>query len=271
MNRKKVLIVDDELDAREMMRRKLERGGFDVRAAADGLHALELIAREAPDVIVLDVVMPRMDGFAFYKEIKQYEGLRHIPVIVLTARAGMKDTFLAMGTDEFLTKPFEAQDLLEKIEKVLGVKAKLSEEEKASAGPMMIAAGNPETGRRMAEDLKEQAEDAVWVRDGKELLREAVRANPGVLVIDVALEDIPSDEIIRALRSISILKDLFILTYSLHVLSPQTPGKDASSSGTDRKIRLCRLAGADDYLGEVTEADFAQLLLDYLNAPKKEE
>jgi len=109
-----VLVVDDLEVNRELLEANLEDLGYDVRQARDGLEALEAVEAEEPDLIYLDIQMPRLDGLSVCRQLKSHPTRRLIPVVMLTAlgdRATRLDG-LAAGADDFLTKPFDAQELL---------------------------------------------------------------------------------------------------------------------------------------------------------------
>lgn len=118
---KKILIVDDEEDILAMVRMALESRGYDVVTARDGEEALRKARQEGPHVIVLDIVMPKLNGYQVCREIKKDESTRAIPVIMLTAKAEESDRFWGTetGADGYLTKPFDMQDLLKKIQELL--------------------------------------------------------------------------------------------------------------------------------------------------------
>ncbi len=111
-----VLVADDNADMRDYIRRLLSIR-YHVEAAADGLAALELARRRPPDLILTDVMMPRMDGFALVREVRSDPELRDVPVILLTARAGEEDSVegLEAGADDYLAKPFSARELLARV------------------------------------------------------------------------------------------------------------------------------------------------------------
>ena len=112
--RDRVLVVDDKIANRELLRALLEHLGLDVREAADGEAALESVAFEEPDLIFLDIGMPKVDGLAVCRRLKTDPRLRLIPIVLLTAMDD-RDTKLRgieAGADDFLTKPFDAKELL---------------------------------------------------------------------------------------------------------------------------------------------------------------
>ena len=115
----KILIVEDETKFLELLKIRLEDNGYEVISANNGVEALEMVKTHKPHLIILDVLMPVMDGFKFYKELKKVPANLKIPVLIMTARGQMEDTFKEIGADEFLTKPVSAEVLLEKISKLL--------------------------------------------------------------------------------------------------------------------------------------------------------
>jgi len=117
-----VLLVDDEDDLRRVMRDLLERDGFSVQEARDGVQALDEVDRHAPDIIVLDLNLPGLDGYSVLSQLRSRPATKDIPVIVLTAK-GDEDNevkVFELGADDFLSKPFRARALAARLEAVLG-------------------------------------------------------------------------------------------------------------------------------------------------------
>ena len=118
----KVLLVDDEDSLRKVMRDLLEREGYDVTEARDGVQALDQVDRVGPDIIVLDLNLPGLDGYGVLSHLRSRPATANIPVIVLTAK-GDEDNevrVFELGADDFLTKPFRARALSARLEAVLG-------------------------------------------------------------------------------------------------------------------------------------------------------
>ncbi len=142
---KKVLFVEDEDVIREMAGNKLKREGYEVFVAADGVEALELVEKNDPDLIITDVVMPRMDGYEFFKSVRSDPSTATIPFIILTARGMMEDAFLALGAEEFIAKPFAPEDLSKLVSKALkDSKKEYRQEVKDNANLMNIIRKNKE-------------------------------------------------------------------------------------------------------------------------------
>lgn len=117
MNTKKILIVDDEVDLVETVRFSLEMEGFTVLVSGDGEDALKQARKENPDLIILDIMLPKLDGYKVCRLLKFDERYKHIPILMLTAKTQEKDKALGkeIGADEYITKPFEMDELMEKV------------------------------------------------------------------------------------------------------------------------------------------------------------
>jgi DNA-binding response OmpR family regulator len=116
----RVLVVDDDPSIRGLLEYALSVEGFDVTTAADGLSAIDRAKEVRPDVIMLDVMMPKADGFAVAEHLRGDPDLRTIPIIMLTARASDQDVLEGWraGVDSYLTKPFELNLLFKELHRV---------------------------------------------------------------------------------------------------------------------------------------------------------
>jgi len=113
-----VVAADDDPQLLRLMTRNLQLEGFDVLAASDGQQALELIENHAPDIVLLDVMMPKMDGFTVCYRVREFST---VPIIIVTARGQDQDKVrgLDLGADDYLTKPFSVEELLARVRAVL--------------------------------------------------------------------------------------------------------------------------------------------------------
>ncbi len=121
MNPKKILIVDDEVDLVETVRFPLEIEGYHVLVAYNGEDALDQARKENPDMILLDLMLPKLDGYKVCRLLKFDERYKHIPILMLTAKTQAKDIVTGMktGADEYITKPFDMDFLLKRVKEYL--------------------------------------------------------------------------------------------------------------------------------------------------------
>ncbi len=117
----RVLVVDDSEVLRKIVSFNLTREGYQVDEAKDGREALEKLRQIKPDLVILDIMMPYVDGFEVLRSMRKDPELSHIPVIMLTAKGGEDDpkTALELGANGFLTKPFSPLKLLEEVRRVI--------------------------------------------------------------------------------------------------------------------------------------------------------
>jgi len=180
----KILIVDDEEDILTLLEYNLEKAGFKVISADDGPEAIELTKKENPSLIILDIMLPSMEGTEVCKVIKRDNATSHIPIIMLTAKGEEVDRIvgLELGADDYITKPFSPREL------ILRVKAVLKRMQgRQESGSSNIKAGN----------IKIDLERSVVISNGKpikltatefKLLVELVKARGKVLSRDALLD-----------------------------------------------------------------------------------
>ena len=122
--KKRVLCIEDDAEMIDLIRLILERKGFEVLEAVGGKEGLEVSRREMPDLILLDLMMPDVDGWEVFRQLRADEQLKDIPVIVVTAKAQSIDIVLGLHiakVDGYVTKPFGPQELLKSVNKVLAM------------------------------------------------------------------------------------------------------------------------------------------------------
>ncbi len=118
MNRRKILVVDDEVNITRYLRTVLKEAGYEVLTAGDGNGAIEILQAKMPDLVILDIMMPGMDGFEACERIRQWST---VPIIMVSAKAKEEDKTrcLDMGADDYVTKPFGAAELVARVKAVL--------------------------------------------------------------------------------------------------------------------------------------------------------
>lgn len=122
---KRILCIEDDQEMVDLIRLILSRRGYEVKGAGGGVEGLQIIRNEIPDLVLLDLMMPDMDGWEVFQQMRSDERIRHIPVIVVTAKAQNIDKVLGLHiakVNDYISKPFSPQDLLSSIEKVFNQK-----------------------------------------------------------------------------------------------------------------------------------------------------
>ena len=137
--KKRILLVEDEDNLRELVQNRLEKGGFEVVTAADGFQAVIKARQAQPDLVILDLMIPKMDGYTVCRLFKS-GGMAQIPIIMFTARSSPDDVRrgLDTGADAYVCKPFESSVLLSKVTELLKI-----DQPAARPGPAPAEPGKP--------------------------------------------------------------------------------------------------------------------------------
>jgi two-component system cell cycle response regulator len=123
--KEKILVVDDNVQNVELLQEILHANGYTVTTAYDGVEALEKVSKEKPDLLLLDIMMPKMDGYQVCEALRNDEETKDIPIIFVTAKTEVKDwthAIFNMGANSYITKPINAKKLTEKVKSVLKMK-----------------------------------------------------------------------------------------------------------------------------------------------------
>lgn len=220
MDNKKILVVEDEPELRGFLALELETSGYEVFLAADGEEGFHLARKVRPDLIISDVLMPKMDGNQLLKKLRGTDFGRRIPFFILTARGKMRDYFEAIEVDAFIEKPFEADDLLNKIEVALeqstsqeeqGVK---SENDFSGKKKILVLEDDPLGSEHLKSIFNDYGYSIKIVKSASKCLEEAVRFNPDMIISRYIFEGMDAGHLIRLLREMSHLKTIPILVYS---------------------------------------------------------
>ena len=117
-----VLVADDDADILRLVTLRLEYSGYEVMSAEDGEQALNAALGRAPDLALLDVMMPKLDGYQVTEQLRRNESTKHVPVILLTARVQEADIArgIEAGADDYVSKPFSTQELRDRVQAALG-------------------------------------------------------------------------------------------------------------------------------------------------------
>jgi len=247
-----------------IIRLRLENAGYTVLTAVNGQEGLAQVKKEIPDLVITDVMMPVMDGFAFYKALKQDNALSVIPVLVLTSRSKMEDSFRVLGADEFIAKPFDHQELIDRVAHLLH--RDTPQVEAAETMKKVLVAGNEdEVVNNMVVQLKKRGCETDHVTTGAEVISRTVIFAPELIVLDIDMYGMPAPEIVKVVKQMPNFDRIPILVYSYYRVSDlgsEDVRQKALSVDTNQKA--CMGQGATSYIGRFNEATFLKSIEKYL-------
>ena len=215
---KTILIIDDEEDLRETVEYKFKAGGFNVVTAVDGLDGLEKLETVKPDLIILDMNMPRMNGLEFYEKIKGADNKPKHPVLVLTARANMEQLFRDLDVDGFMAKPFDLEGLFREGETIIKKHFGSIQRERGSdeirARKVCIVENNSETLNKFAIAFLESGYMVNSAQSGASAIKRITMDVPDIVVVSLGLNDIAGDVVVGKLKRLEGTKNIKYVLYT---------------------------------------------------------
>jgi DNA-binding response OmpR family regulator len=195
-----VLVVDDDPNIRSLLQQELTEAGYVVRLAEDGRKALTLIREETPGLIILDVMMPEMNGFDVAAVLKNDPATMDIPIIILSIVED-KERGFRLGVDRYLTKPIDTASLFHEVDALL--------DQGKSRRKVMVVDEDVSTIRTLTDVLQTRGYEVVE-SNGSELVSRAVLSKPDIIILNSLLSN---DEAVRALRFEKGLENVLFLIY----------------------------------------------------------
>ncbi|MBL7131501.1 MAG: response regulator [Candidatus Omnitrophica bacterium] len=192
--KKKILVVDDEQDIREIIKIALAQDGFQVLEADNGKTAIELAKKEKPDLITLDIMMPNIDGFQVAKIIKEDPTTVDIPIIILSVLSQDKNKFM-QGIADYISKPFKPDELVTKIKEAIE-KSGLANKSKN----ILVIDDDPDVIDIITISLKDKGFLLVSASDGAEALEKLKIFIPNLIILDINMPKINGYELIKRLK-----------------------------------------------------------------------
>ena len=226
--KKKILICDDEVNLVALLKLHLERQGYQVVVAYDGEAGLKAVDELNPDLMLLDINMPKMGGLEVYQRLTTSFGRTRIPVIVFTTREELGDLFRDVDVDAFLPKPFEVNVLFTQIEKILN-------RETEPEVFLVDLKDNPQI-QVIQQALAEERFKVTLVEDLKALKEKSASSTPDFIVMEYMQKEIGGENFINGLKLIPGLSKVSLIVYSY--------------SGFDGLGEKALKLGADDYIGK---------------------
>jgi GAF domain-containing protein/CheY-like chemotaxis protein len=196
-----ILVVDDEASIRELLNQELHEAGYQVRVAANGREALEQVRREPPDLVILDVMMPEMNGFDVAAVLKNDPQTMDIPILILSIVQD-KERGFRLGVDRYLTKPIDTDALLREVGSLL--------QQGKSHRKVMVVDEEASTVKSLAEVLQARGYHVVEANGG-ELMKKAISEKPDIIILNSMLSG--KQELVKTLRFEKGLEDVLFLVY----------------------------------------------------------
>jgi PAS domain S-box-containing protein len=202
-SRKTILVVDDDVNIRELLRQQLETEGYSVREAKDGMHAIQQIKTVRPDLILLDVMMPQINGFDVAAVLKNDPHTADIPIIILSIIEN-KERGSHIGIDRYLTKPINTEMLLSEVGSLLS--------QGASSKKVLVVDKNASTLKTLSDVLQTQGYSVLEASDPQECIHKALAAKPDMIIIDSILSQ--ETDLVKTLRFEKGLENVFFIMLS---------------------------------------------------------
>jgi DNA-binding response OmpR family regulator len=213
--KKRILVVDDEMDFVKMLQARLRIEGYEVLVAEDGIKGIQIARQEKPDLIILDIMMPGLDGHSVFDTLKKSILTWSIPVIYLTAKTGQADELLAMekGARYYLTKPYNPAMLLEMVKSALATDDQVEKKE----GRVLVIDKDLAFAGDCEAKLKQSGYDVALAPTAEEGLWTARGWSPDIILLDFQTSHDDAHASIKVISHDDVLKDI-----PLFILAPQT-------------------------------------------------
>src|SRR3989338_952643 len=267
---KKILVIDDEAAIVDSTRNILERRGYAVCAASNGKTGLEMAKSEKPDLILTDVLMPEMDGFSFYKAIKKDKLTARVPVLIVTARGPMEDSFMVVGADGFIAKPFNPQALISKIEQILGIneaRQQIAPESKElRTKKILIVSKDRQVLDEMAAQSSKAGCTTQAIVKAADAITKIIQFVPDIVFLDVQTDDISITEVIDVLRHLPKFGNKPIIGYSYYKTEDlNNPVVRQQILDIHKTSEQFITAGGSEYMGRYNIQNFNDILVKYIS------
>lgn len=252
-----ILLAEDDKGTALFVKTSLQKQGYQVLWAANGLEALEIVTKNPVDLIVTDVVMPHMDGVDLYEELKRRKETQYIPVIIVTDKQIFLDSFTALGVDHFLQK---SSDVTALINKIKSIDAELAKEHYSK---VLISGGNLNIVEQMRKILLAKRCLVAVADSSLDTIHKAFLMSPHIILLDLKMNDqAQTKEVIQSLRCFNFFHKARILTYT-HISPEEMQHGLAAWQVIENDAKMCTEAGATAFIGNFSQANFLDSLKEY--------
>ena len=233
-----VLVIDDDPSVRELLTRVLSKEGYQVKTAADGAAGVAMASTNRPDIIVLDVMMPQMDGWAVLSSIKANPQLDDVPVIMHTMTDD-KSLGYALGAAEYLTKPVDRDHLVKVLDKY---------RDRAAAGPILVVEDNPDNREALCRALVNKGWQVTEAENGRVALDRLAETATAVIILDLTMPEMDGFEFLDEMRKVPDWADIPVIVLTAREL---TDLERSQLQGQVEKVIQKGTLGRDAILHEV--------------------
>ena len=255
-NSKTVLLIDDEVDLQQLVKITLKTKGYTIETANNGLEGMAKLETLKPDLIILDMNMPKMGGLEFYQKICYGTDHPKYPVLVLTARANMEQLFKQVNIDGFMAKPFEIDNLLHEVETIIEKRSHSAVKKTPSGNreprKLCIVENNPDLLNQIGSAFLTAGYMVNPAQNGTEGIERIANTVPDVALVKLGLIDIAGDMVILKLKMMAKTEDVKCILYSDKIAELGSIAKRMSEKGgIDRFVELTSPQNLLDAVDEV--------------------
>ena len=211
----RVLVIEDDPKAVDLLRLYLTQAGYRVDVAMDGVEGIEKIRHQSPDIVILDVLLPKVDGWDFLRQVKEDPALKNIPIIIVSI-VDQKGKGFALGAAEYLVKPIHKEDLLEKLD-ALGLAA----EEPAAPLKILVIDDDPKVVELLTAVLTHEGFHVRGAAGGEEGVAVAKTEHPDGIILDLVMPGLNGFDVLDQLEAFSVTEQIPIILFTVKQLTAE--------------------------------------------------
>ena len=241
-NQKTILLIDDEVSLQQLVKMTLKTKGYNVEIAGNGLEGLAKLETIKPDLIILDMNMPKMGGLEFYQKICYGGDHPKYPVLVLTARANMEQLFKEFNIDGFMAKPMEIDDLLKEVDTIIKKRSEIGKEVLPGiegSRKVCVIENDPEMLNAIGSTFMSGGYVVSPAHNGTEGVERVFSSIPDVALVKLGLPDIAGDMVILRLKMMAKTRHVKYVLYTAQSAEVSTIAqKIGHKQGIDRFVEF---------------------------------
>ncbi len=218
---KTILVIDDEIDLQQLVKIALASKGYKIETANNGVEGLEKLKKLTPDLIILDLNMPKMGGLEFYQKICDDKGQPKYPVFILSARANMTQLFKDFNINGFMTKPFEIDELLDEVDTIITKKSpqikKITVRGVERAPKVCVVETDQEILKKLGMEFLNSGYLVNSASNGTDAIERIYETLPDIALVKLALDDLSGDLVILQLKRMTKTQHIKFILYASYV------------------------------------------------------